>query len=237
MKRLLALALMLSVLALALKTRAADREDSEAKEALKALQDFIGNWKGTGGPDKPRPGPTDPIWSEKISWSWRFKGEDAWLVVHFQNGKYLKSGELRYLPDKKRYQFTATTQDGKKGVFEGELKNEVLVLERQDPDTKATQQIKMNAAAEGVRFIYRVAHKDEGGTLWKKDYLVASTKEGESLATTEKKTVCVVSGGLGTIPIGYKGETFYVCCSGCAEAFRENPEKYIAEYRAKKGKR
>ena len=46
----------------------------------------------------------------------------------------------------------------------------------------------------------------------------------------------VVSGGIGTSTVSYKGETFYVCCSGCAEAFRENPEKYIAEFEAKKKK-
>ena len=33
----------------------------DPKEALKALQDFIGKWKGTGGPDKPRPGPQGSV--------------------------------------------------------------------------------------------------------------------------------------------------------------------------------
>jgi hypothetical protein len=50
----------------------------------------------------------------------------------------------------------------------------------------------------------------------------------------EKKTECVVSGGLGTMPVSYKGETFYVCCSGCKDAFVENPEKFIKEFKAKK---
>ena len=36
------------------------------------------------------------------------------------------------------------------------------------------------------------------------------------------------------MPISYKGETFYVCCSGCRDAFNENPEKYIKEFKAKK---
>ena len=37
--------------------------------------------------------------------------------------------------------------------------------------------------------------------------------------------------------VSYKGETFWVCCSGCADAFKENPEKYIAEFKAKQGKK
>jgi len=235
MKRLLALGFLLGLIGLVVPAPAADKTDkAEAKEALKELQDFIGGWKGNGGPDKPKPSRTDPIWEETVSWGWRFKGDDAWLTMSVKNGKVLKSGEMRFLPDKKVYQLTATDKDDKKLVLEGKIKSEILTLEGVDPDTKQTRQIKMNVAAEGVRFIYRMAHKDKGSTLWKKDYLVACTKEGESLGKAEKKNICVVSGGVGTMPISYKGETYYVCCSGCAEAFREEPEKYIAEYKAKK---
>jgi hypothetical protein len=237
MKGLLISGLMLGLLALVVPMPAADTSDqAEAKEALKDLQDFIGVWKGSGGPDKPRPGPKE-IWSETVNWSWRFKGDEAWLTFAIKDGKHLKSGEVRFLPEKKTYQLTTTTAEDKKLVFEGKLKNEALILERVDPDTRNTQQIKMNVAGDGVRFIYQVAHKAAGATIWKKDYLVACTKEGETLGAREKKNVCVVSGGLGTIVVSYKGETFYVCCSGCADAFKENPEKYIKEFKAKQGKK
>jgi hypothetical protein len=232
MKQSLA-ALILLVLA-AFTVPAADVKDAnEAKEGLKALQDFIGAWKGSGAPEKPRPTAKE-TWAETVNWGWRFKGDDAWLVMKVENGRYFKGGEMRFLPDKKRYQLTAKDKDDKKLVFEGELKNDYLTLQRVDPDTKETQQITMNSAAEGVRFIYRYARKADGTTLFKKEYVVACTKEGESLAAKEKKIECVVSGGLGTMPVTYKGETFYVCCSGCRDAFNENPEKYIAEFKAKK---
>jgi ribosomal protein L24E len=64
--------------------------------------------------------------------------------------------------------------------------------------------------------------------------MVAATREGASLGAKEKKTECVVSGGAGTMPVSFKGETFYVCCSGCRDAFNENPEKYVKEFKAKK---
>jgi hypothetical protein len=67
--------------------------------------------------------------------------------------------------------------------------------------------------------------------------MVASTRIGESLGKREKKNECVVSGGVGTMVVTHKGESFYVCCSGCADAFKENPEKYIAEFKAKKAKK
>ena len=232
MKRFVTLSLLLGIIAPAL---AADNaEKNEAREALKELQEFIGNWKGVGGPDKPRPGPRDPVWNENISWCWRFKGNDAWLAMNVKDGKLFQSAELRYLPKKKFYQLTATNKDGKKIVFEGKIERDILKLERINPNTKATEQIAINTAAEGDRLIYRIAHKNEGTTLWRKDYLIACTREGVSLGKVDKKNECVVSGGLGTIAVSYKGETYYVCCSGCAEAFKENPEKYINEYKAKK---
>lgn len=206
------------------------------KEALQELNEFIGEWKGSGGPlNKPRPGPTE-IWQEKLSWSWRFKGDDIWLSLTIKDGKYFKGGDLRYLPDKKRYQLIATDLADKKLTFVGELKKDRLVLERPDADRKETQILTMNVAAEGVRFIYRAKHVPEGKTVEINDFEVACTKEGETLGAKEKKIECVVSGGKGTIPVSYKGETFYVCCTGCRDAFNEEPEKYIKEFRARKKK-
>ncbi len=215
--------------------RAADDDDDKkaAKEALQALNDYIGTWKGSGGPEKVLPDPEE-TWRETVDWSWRFKGDDAWLVMKVKNGKHFKGGELRFLPDKEVYQLTAQTADGKKLVYEGKLKDEILTLERVDPRTRETQRLKMNLAGDGIRFIYRVEHRPAGRTVFFRDYQVACTKEGESLAATQKKVECVVSGGLGTIPVSYKGTTYYVCCSGCRDAFLEKPEKYIKEYEARK---
>jgi YHS domain len=66
---------------------------------------------------------------------------------------------------------------------------------------------------------------------------VACNKVGESLGAKEKKNLCIVTGGLGTSTVMYKGQTFYVCCSGCRDAFNENPEKFIKEWEAKKNKK
>jgi YHS domain-containing protein len=34
--------------------------------------------------------------------------------------------------------------------------------------------------------------------------------------------------------VTHKGQTYYVCCTGCRDMFNENPEKVIAEYNARK---
>jgi hypothetical protein len=237
MTRLLSLFALCGLLFSLGPTRADDADDeSSSKTALQALNEFIGEWKGSGAPEgKSRPESRE-TWQETVSWSWKFKGDDAWLTMTVKNGRYLKSGELRYLPDKKRYQLTAVDPKGHKGVYTGTLRDGYLTLERTDSTTKETQRLTMNSAGVGVRFIYRYAHKADGRTLFVKDYQVAFTKKGESLASTEKKVECPVSGGLGTLAVSYKGVTYYVCCSGCRDAFNENPEKYVKEFEAKKKK-
>jgi hypothetical protein len=238
MTRLLALGIVIGLLGLVIHLPAAPSADlDKKKEKLRELQEYIGGWK-LSGQTKPRPGPRDPFWSETVNWSWKFKGDDCWLTVDFKGGKFLKSGEVRWLPKDKVYELTGTLADGKdKLTFKGAIKDDKLVLERVDPKTKDVQRIRMNTAAEGIRFVYIVDRKTETGTLWKLEYQVAGGKIGESLARTEKKPECVVSGGVGTMPVSYKGETYYVCCSGCADAFKENPEKYIAEFKKAKKKK
>lgn len=239
MIRLLSLALLLGVLGTVATVPAApsSADQVKVKEALRELQDFIGGWKGTSA-TKLRPGPRDPIWNETVQWNWRFKGDSCWLSVDFSSGKFLKSAEIHYDLDKKTYQLIGTPPGGgDKQVFTGKLNDEKLIFERSDPKTKEVQRIRMNTAADGLRFIYLVDRRTATGTIWKLEFMAETTKIGESLASKEKKPECVVSGGLGTMTVSYNGEVFYVCCSGCAEAFRENPKKYVDEFKARKGKK
>ena len=55
------------------------------------------------------------------------------------------------------------------------------------------------------------------------------TREGVAFAAGESGPVCIVTEGRGTIPVSYKGKTYYVCCSGCKDLFNENPEAILAE--------
>ncbi|HEV8062778.1 MAG TPA: YHS domain-containing protein [Gemmataceae bacterium] len=207
-----------------------------AKTALEAFNEFVGEWNGSGAPDKPRADPKD-AWRETAQWSWRFKGGEAALILTIEDGKLIKGGELRYLPETKRYSFTEKGKDGEKRIYQGEVKNGYLTLDFVDKKTGETKRLTLNSAGDGLRFIYKSAHKPEGRTLFIRDYQVAFSKKGETFAASEKKPECVVTGGLGTSTVVYKGTTYYLCCSGCRDAFNENPEKYIKESEARKKKR
>src|SRR5438445_8129859 len=144
----------------------AAKDAAKVKDALQALQDYIGAWKGSGTSEKNK----SEIWNEKVAWSWRFKGPDAWLTLDFGKGsKVYKSGEIRYLPDTKVYEMTLVDVKDKKQVFEGRLtgtKKDRLTLERIDPDTKDTHQILMNMAAGGIGSGYTYSIKPEYRTLY-----------------------------------------------------------------------
>ncbi len=204
-----------------------------ARAALQKLNDFVGEWNGAGGPDKPKPDPRDPSWKESISWSWKFKGKDAWLTFAVKDGKYLKSGEVRAKSDGQGYELTVVDIKDQKSIYSGKRDEKgYLTFENVDVTTGDAHQIVMNTAAEGVRFVYRYALKLKGRTTFNKVYQVAATREGEALGVSssrKKGNECIVTGGLGTITLTYKGKTYYVCCTGCKDAFESDPEKYIKE--------
>jgi hypothetical protein len=209
-----------------------DDNITDPKEALQALQDFIGSWKGNAD------GKKLGFWSEKSSWSWRFKGKDVWMSFELENSKVYKGGEVRFLPDKQKYEFTIIDKAGKKGIYVGEIKKDILTVERQNPDTKDTEQIKMSAISGGDRLVYSLWIKPSGRTIFSEQLKVGYTREGVTFGAEAggKKPVCVVTGGLGTMTVTHMGMTYYVCCTGCRDAFNENPAKVIADFNAKKKK-
>jgi YHS domain-containing protein len=211
-------------------SRSAD-DDNPAKEALQALNDFVGSWNGAGSNMS-----KSDNWTEKAAWSWKFKGEDVALTVDFKDSKDFGKGELRYLSDKKKYQLKVNDKKGTSQTFEGDLKKGYLTLDHLDSKTGDTQRLTMNSAAGGVRFVYTLQRKAKGSTLYTKLYQVDFNKEGESLAGGAKEKECVVTGGRGTIAVTYNGKTYYVCCTGCRDAFNENPEKILKEYEERKKK-
>jgi len=202
-----------------------------AREALKPFNDLIGTWKAIGQPEGKLEDKRKGLWEESINWEWQFKDNDAWLKVTFDKGKYFAAGTLRYLPDKDCYQLALTTAEQQTLVFTGRLKEHRLLLERQDEKTKETQRLVVSLLQDN-RYLYHYEVQPENRTLSRKVYVVGATKEGKPLVETSAEIgpFCVVSYGPPLTPITYKGKTYYICCGGCRDEFRREPEKYIQEY-------
>jgi hypothetical protein len=208
-----------------------------SKEGLQPLHDLIGEWRSAGQMKQGTKEERDKgFWTEKMQWEWQFKGKDTFLKVDFEKGKYFTNGELRYLPEKDRYQFKVKTPARQTLEFEGERKEATLTLDRVDPESKETQRLVVKVL-HANRYIYRYEVKPPDRNLFTAIYQAGATKEGVEFAGSEGKPECIVSGGLGTMAVKFKDKTYYVCCTGCRDAFLETPEKYIKEFEAKRTKK
>jgi YHS domain-containing protein len=203
------------------------------KEALQAFNDMIGTWRGTGEPNGTREEKQRGFWQEKIAWEWQFKGGDPHLQASIDEGKHFTAAELRYLPDRAVYQLKVQTPTKEALVFEGTLNQKRLTVERRDEKKNETQRLVINLL-HANRFLYSYEVKPAQRSIFTPVFRVGATKEGVAFATTDNGPECIVSGGKGTMPVVYKGTTYYVCCSGCRDAFNDEPEKYIKEYEERK---
>ena len=171
---------------------------------------------------------------------WQFKGADAWLKLDFKKDKSSKNeppfskGELRYRPATNDYELKVLTVQQKAAVYTGSLDDRKLTVERHEGNKIERLVVTI---LHSNRFLYRLDTRPADKSLFAMVWKVGATKEGESFATGDGGPECIVSGGKGTIAVAYQGKTYHVCCSGCRGEFLESPQKYIAEYEAKKAKK
>ena len=113
----------------------------------------------------------------------------------------------------------------------------------------ATGQVNLRAEPDDAGLIHRVTvtllnpkrtivlfeKRQKDSTFPTRIAEIGYTRQGTSLAIAGNDgPECIVTGGKGTMTVSYKGQTYYVCCSGCRSEFNENPEKILAEYAARK---
>jgi hypothetical protein len=214
---------------------AAEPATINPREALQPFNVLVGSWKGTGMPEGNREEKDKGWWTERITWTWQFHGDDAWLKATFETGKYYTKAELRALPANK-FRVTVETVGKETQSFEGELQEKKLTLQRTDDKAKETQRLTIQLLHSN-RYLYLYHVRPEGKSTFAKKYQVGATKEGEAFAVSGNgDKECPVSGGLGTIPVSYQGKTYYVCCTGCRDEFKANPEKYVKEFEEKRKK-
>ncbi len=207
------------------------------KEALQPFNVLVGSWRGSGAPEGTKEERAAGAWVETDSWGWQFKDKDTSITITFEKGKHFTKGELRYTPEKDqpRYTLKLTTPDKSTATFVGtyDEKEKVLTLSRTDNPAGEEQRIVFSLLHHN-RHLYRLDTRPAGTTIaFTKKWQVGATKEGVPFAEVAKGPECIVSGGVGTMKVSYKGKDYWVCCTGCRDEFKENPEKYIKEFEAK----
>lgn len=207
---------------------AAADEPADAKAALQKVAFLIGDWRGVG---QPRRGSTQGAWQESVGWAWDFSNGKVALVEKVADGKLTGHARLEFDDQAKTYRLALTATDQSEQVYAGKLLNGGLVLEQSPASDKVRRKITLTPRGD-IRLIALHEASEPGRDVLFRVAEIGYTREGERLALPGGgQPQCVVTGGLGTTEVKYKGETYYVCCSGCKQAFEEDPEKIIAEYR------
>lgn len=199
-----------------------------AKEALSQLNSLIGGWKGVG---QPRRGSAVGSWSEKGEFVWDFKPPGPAIRYDVSQGKILKSVRLTFDPATDEFRGVAALADGNSREYSGKLDGDRLTLESK-PDAKGEiHRITVTRLNEKRTVVLFQKGRSSARSLLRIAE-VGYTREGTRLAVDGGDgPECIVTGGQGKIKVNYHGQTYYVCCSGCKQAFDENPEKILAEYK------
>ncbi|MCE9526952.1 MAG: hypothetical protein K8R36_12950 [Planctomycetales bacterium] len=212
---------------------AADSGLDAQKGQLAKLQGLVGSWKGVASPIR---GSDKGAWIEKADWAWKFSDKSASLVVQIADGKYFSTGELR--PGNKAGDFVlaAKSADGKQTFhYEGQLdKEEKLTLIAKDPPESMPRRISFRFVAEGARLIVLLEGPSAIGDGYARLAEVGYTRKGSNFGKGSTGPECVVTGGYGSIQVAYKGQKYFVCCTGCRDYFNDNPEEVLADYKARK---
>lgn len=208
---------------------------SVAKEALTPFQDLVGGWNGTG---QPKRNSAAGAWREKAEWRWKFSGEHVALEYAVEEGKLLKSAQMSFDPKSKALRLkTVELSTAKDQIVEREYvgapNGNKLVFDTPTKDGAEGRRITITRLNE-KRMLVLFEQKGAGQNFFNRIAEVGYTREGTRLAESDQTgPECVVTGGAGTIKVSYKGETYWVCCTGCRDAFNDDPEGVLADYRKK----
>jgi hypothetical protein len=213
--------------------------------ALQPLQVLLGEWrwitrKDFGGSKKS---------GEDLKWVWDFKTDSAQpsLTAKSEGNPYFEQVWISFLPEDEKYQAKFQGREGDARIFHGtwtgggEPKEESdgkklqhthkLQLTQASPTEGDQWQLVFNQL-DNNQYLMDLLRRPPTGKQFGPLDVVRQQRLGTSFAVADSDNPgpkCIISGGLGTMNVTYKGKSYPVCCSGCAAAFNDDPEKWLAK--------
>ena len=186
---------------------------------------------------------------EDLKWVWDFQSDPmrpALKGVSDAN-PYFQKVWLTYLPDDEKFQLTGRTPDGESRILQGtwadngEPREESdgkktqrtykLVLAQVSPTAGDQWQVTLSQL-DNNQYLMVVARSPAAGKNFGPLDTVRQQRVGTSFAIADSDNPgpkCIISGGLRSMDVEYKGKKYPVCCSGCAAAFNDDPERWLAK--------
>lgn len=205
-----------------------------SEDVIEALADYnllVGEWRGIG---QPKRGSQQGAWQETGACVWELTKEHTGLRWNAEKGKLWSSFLISFSPAEKSYTITLSQADESVRTFTGALEKNKLVVESPADKSGEVQRLTWSVLNEN-RLIVLLEKRQEQQSFYNRVAEIAFQRQGTKLeASSGGGPECVVTGGKGTIPVTFKGKTYFVCCTGCRDAFNDDPEKILAAYEARK---
>ena len=197
-----------------------------AQRELAEFNSLIGGWRGVGQPVR---NSTKGSWTETAEWIWDLKSERVAIRFSVKDGKQLLAARLCWDAENKEFEFLATTPDKTERAYRGARAGNKLTLETSPSDTGEIHQIVVTQLNE-KRTLMLFQSKSKTQQQFNRVAEVGYTREGPKLAEEGiDGPECIVTGGKGTMKTEYKGKTYWFCCTGCRDAFQDDPDGVIAQ--------
>jgi len=211
---------------------------------LQPLQILLGQWRGTTRREFENFKAVD---NHEWVWDLRTQPNNPALTIGSDKSPYLKKGRLSWDVNREKFTLTATDSTGTERTFVGDFTEPVHEIVGSDDklhrvfrlefvqeatsDNNAPEFWQLAfAQQENNRYLLEIA-KRRGNAAFARYDTVSTQREGTSFAVSDTdyaEKTCIISEGLGTTELTYKGRSYWVCCSGCKAAFEEDPEAWIA---------
>lgn len=223
-------------------TLTADQKIEQIIAKLKPIQILLGQWRGT---TRRQFGEFKAVDSHEWLWDLQSSPEEPALVIASDKSPYLHSGRLTWDLAEQQFVLTGEDTDGTARTFRGNFTEEPhevmgdddkpqkvfrLELEQNAPDDSGEQWQLAIVQQENNRYLLEVGRR-RGSAAFSRHDTVSTQREGTSFALSDSnyaERTCIISEGLGTTELKYKGRSYWVCCSGCKAAFEEDPATWIA---------
>lgn len=203
--------------------------DESRAASLAALQEFnslVGQWRGVG---RPKRNSTAGGWFEKGEWVWELKKDSVGIRYNVKDGKQISTALLTFDPSADEYILEASLLDKAKRRYTGALEGNRLTLTSEADAEGRMHQVEIKLLNE-KRTILLYQTRLAAQQQWSLVAEVGCTREGTKLAEEGVGgPECIVTGGKGTMSTVYKGQTYWFCCTGCRDAFNDDPEGIIAD--------
>jgi len=208
--------------------------DPSSKDQLSKLSELIGEWRGIG---QERRGSSRGAWKQTGAFVWDFTQDSPAIVYNVDEGKLTTTARIGWDPKNKSYLLELKTPEEAERNYSGKWQGKKLRFVANAGADKIGHRITITPLNE-KRTLVLHEKTSPGGTSFRRVAEVGYTKEGTRLAIPGGgQRECVVTGGAATTPVMHKGKTYYVCCSGCLQAFNDDPEGIIAEFKQRLEKR